>query len=91
MGQWAYLIPKVMAEGESSDGEEEAEAVPSARGACGQFVWPCPREYPATIAARKKKKWLIPADMSKEDVGKLFKQVLAKCGQGPEDCSIHLL
>lgn len=36
----------LQAEGESSGDEAEGEAKPTTRAQCGQFVWPCPREYP---------------------------------------------
>ena len=41
--------PMSEAEGESSADEDEGEAHASARGRCGQFVWPCPREYPSHL------------------------------------------
>ena len=79
------------AEGASSGSEEECEAAQTARGMCGQFVWPCPREYPTDAATRKSKKWLIPADLSKEDFGLLFKGVWVRFGQGPNMERIHVL
>ena len=78
------------ADGESSDNDEEAEAQSSERGMCGQFVWPCPREYPQTLRGRQAKKWLIPADLSKEDFGKLFKKIATSRGQGPNLVKIHV-
>ena len=71
------------AEGDSSDDEGDREANSTARARCGQFVWPCPREYPADAADRKKQKWLIPADLSKERFGLMFKTTCARHGQGP--------
>ena len=32
---------------------------------------------------RRRRKWLKPEDMTKEAVGKTFKKVCAKLGQGP--------
>ena len=77
-------------EGDSSGGEEEAEACQQARGACGQFVWPCPRAYPSSLADRKKQKWLKPDDLSKHDVGHLFKESCAKQGEGPNLKHVHV-
>ena len=71
------------AEGESSGGEEEFVATPIARGYCGQFVWPCPREYPESAEQRKTRKWLIPADLAKDAFGFMFKNALARHRQGP--------
>ena len=77
-------------EGESSGGESEAAANPTARGRCGQFVWPCPREYPSELATRQKEKWLKPSDMSKEAFGVKFKEVCAKLGEAPNLKNIHV-
>ena len=66
--------------GDSSDDGADVEAKVTQRAMCGQFVWPCPREYPSEIPARKKLKRLKPADMSKQDLGKLFKKVMSKAG-----------
>ena len=85
----AAMVPAV--EAESSGGEEEAEAEYTTRGRCGQFVWPCPREYPFDATAREAQKWRIPADMTKEAFGKLFKGVGAMLGQGPNFAHIRKL
>ena len=78
------------AEGESSGGEEESAASTSTRCSCGQFVWPCPREYPVDVGERKKQKWLIPADLQKEEMGLLFKDMCTKMGLGPAILKIHV-
>ena len=77
-------------EGDSSCGEEEVEATPNRRGFCGQFVWPCPREYPADAEERAKQKWLIPADMQKSEVGLLFKDTCFRIGLGPKLLKVHV-
>lgn len=77
-------------DGESSGAEEETEAEMNVRGRCGQFVWPCPREYPLDGGVRQARKWLIPADLSKEAFGELFKGVGAMLGQGPNFAHIHV-
>ena len=82
--------PLEQADGESSGDDEEAEALPNARGYCGQFVWPCPREYPAQLRCRQLRKWLIPADLSKTDTGLLFKTIVSGCGQGPNLAKLHV-
>ena len=69
------------AEGESSGGEEECAASPTARGYCGQFVWPRPREHPESAEQRRTQKWLIPADVPKADLGAIFKNALVKYRQ----------
>ena len=78
------------AEGESSDNADESEAKQTARGACGQLVWPCPRQYPAEPGDRRRDKWLIPADLSKAEFGQLFKQICMKMGQGPNLVKVHV-
>ena len=80
----------VQVDGDSSGGEEESEAKTSARGCCGQFVWPCPREYPSDSLKRKAQKWLIPEDLSKDALGNLFKDICTKLGQGPNIDKIHV-
>ena len=75
-------------EGDSSS-EEEAAAV-SERGTCGQFVWPCPRQYPSKLADRKSERWLKPADMSKQELGQLFRQVLVSKSQGHNLQRLHV-
>ena len=82
------MVPAV--EAESSGAEEEAEAESTARGRCGQFVWPCPREYPLDARVRAAQKWLIPADLSKQAVGELFKNVATMLGHGPNLAHIHV-
>eukprot|EP00959_Pyramimonas_sp_CCMP1952_P316113 6616202-Pyramimonas_sp.AAC.1 len=47
------------AEGDSSADEDEGAAHTSARGRCGQFVWPCPREYPSQLDEREAEPKLI--------------------------------
>ncbi|CAE7354455.1 unnamed protein product [Symbiodinium sp. CCMP2592] len=58
---------------------------------CGQFVWPCPREFPADPAVRKARNFTIPEDMSKETLGQTFKAVLAKHNQFVNLDSLHIL
>ena len=76
--------------GESSGDEDEKPAGMMSRCQCGQFVWPCPRQYPPDAAARKAQKWLIPADLSKEEMGTLFKTVGTRLGHGPKFQKIHV-
>ena len=76
-------------EGASTD-EEEAAAHYNNRGVCGQFVWPCPREYPPCPLERRHRNWLIPADLSKEECGVLFKRVGTNLGHGPILEKIHI-
>jgi len=68
-------------DGESSGGDEEAPAVARERGRCGQFVWPCPRRYPAHAEVRAAQTCPIPADFTKEAFGKLFHEILEKHSQ----------
>ena len=77
------------AEGDSSAYEEDTEASPKERGQCGQFVWPCPREFPAELEVRRERRWLKPEDMSKADFGVLFKSTLAKFQLGPSIVRLH--
>ena len=77
-------------DGDSSGDDEEAQALPSARGYCGQFVWPCPREYPEQVQTRRQRKWLIPADLSKAELGKLFKTEVVSFGHGPNLTRLHV-
>ena len=81
----AAMVPAV--EAESSGGEEESEAEYTSRGRCGQFVWPCPRKYPFDATAREAQKWRIPADMTKEAFGKLFKGVGGDARPGAQLCT----
>ena len=82
--------PMVSVEGESSASEGEAEARPTARAMCGQFVWPCPRQFPPDVATRRARKWLLPEDLSKAEVGTLFKDVATRLGQGPNLAKVHV-
>jgi hypothetical protein len=82
--------PLCQVDGASSGDDDEAEAVPTARGQCGQFVWPCPRQYPEQLQARQQKKWLIPADLSKWELGLMFKNVLLDFGHGPSIMKVHV-
>ena len=82
--------PNSHVDGESSCEDEEVEASASARAYCGQFVWPCPREYPEDAQVRESQKWLIPADRTKEQTGLLFKQMVTKFGLGPNLVKIHV-
>ena len=78
------------AEGESSNDEAAEEAKTCARAYCGQFVWPCPREYPSALEVRKAQKWLKPADMGKDEFGLLAKSVFLKLGLGPLLSNLHV-
>jgi len=80
----------VEAEGESSGGEEESAAEKSRRVTCGQFVWPCLRQYPTEVAERRRRKWLIPADLTKEQFGYMFKDVCIAAGHGPNIDKLHV-
>lgn len=46
-------------------------------------MWPCPRQYPGSVVARRGKKWLIPADLPKEQLGALSRNACNKVGHGP--------
>ena len=83
---------RVMAQvdGDSSDSEADQPTSQTARCACGQFVWPCPREYPADAIVREREKHFIPADFSKEKFGRLFKATLEKFGHAPNIVKIHV-
>ena len=76
-------------EGESSSNADEP-ADPKARARCGQFVWPCPRQYLADAASRKSRNCLIPADLSNEEAGKMFLQALGKCNQHSNISRLHV-
>ena len=69
------------AQGESSEEDADQPSSVKTRAMCCQFVWPCPREFPADPAVRKARNFLIPEDMSKESLGQTFKAVLAKHNQ----------
>ena len=71
------------AEGESSGFSEDEASGTTARGHCGQFVWPCPREYPKSLQERKRQKWLKPTDLGKATFGKLYKKTATQIGLGP--------
>ena len=84
-------MPKLCdTEGASTDEEAEVAAHYNNRGLCSQFVWPCPRAYPACPRERKSKNWLVPADLSKGEFGALFKQVGTSLGHGPIMEKIHV-
>ena len=80
----------VEVEGESSGSDGEAAAAANARAWCGQFVWPCPRKYPADAGQRKVQKRLIPNDLEKPELGKLFMKVAENVGQGPNLQKVHV-
>ena len=61
-----------------------------ARARCGQFVWPCPRLYISDVAVRKARKCLIPADLTNEEVGRIFLQVVTKCNQHSNLSRLHV-
>lgn len=82
--------PTVDCDGESSAGEDEDAAKQTDRGRCGQFVWPCPRQYLRDPSERMAKKWLIPSDLSKKDSGLIFKKVLTHYGHGADLDRIHV-
>ena len=75
---------------DGSSSEEEDPADQANRRPCGQFVLPCPRDYPSDKAARVKQTWLITEDMSKEALGKLFKAVLTKNKHGASIVKVHV-
>lgn len=75
--------------GADSDAEEDEAAEGKKRGFCGQYVWPCPREYPANPEQRKKKKFLIPEDLDKASFGALFKKALLACNQLANANDLH--
>ena len=75
-------------QGESSDADDAADSKVRAR--CGQFVWPCPRSYFEDAGVRKARKSLLPADLSKEEAGKVFLQVITKCNQLSNMTRLHV-
>ena len=82
--------PMVEVHGDSSGGEEEGEAKPGARAQCGQFVWPCPRKYPADARQRMAQGSPIPSDLSKGRVGELFMKVAKDIGQSQNLSKLHV-
>ena len=78
-----------MSEAEGSSSDEDEPAAQSRRAPCGQFVWPCPREFPSGLAARKSQKRLIPEDLSKAETGEFFKKTLTAHGQGGAIGKLH--
>lgn len=74
----------------SSSASEDDPAPTSKRGQVGQFVWPCPREYPSALEERKKRKHLIPEDVDKPAAGALFKKALAKNNQDGNLVRLHV-
>ena len=82
--------PLAEAVGESSSDEGETAAQVKERGRCGQFVWPCPRRYPADIATRRKQKWLVPADLDKQELGGVFQNVCFSLDQGSNLKKLHV-
>lgn len=77
-------------EGESSANEADEACATKARGMAGQYVWPCPREYPSSLEKRKSSKLLLPEDLSREEAGKLFKSVFAAHGHLPALSRLHV-
>ena len=77
-------------EGVSSDEDADRPSESKARGMCEQFVWPCPRGYPSELATRRDLKMLIPEDMSKQQVGEMFKKVVCQVGQLPNLDRLHI-
>ena len=76
-------------EGSSSASEHEP-AVSNKRCQVGQFVWPCPREYPSEVEDRKQRKHLIPEDVDKPAAGALFKKALVKNKQDGNLLRLHV-
>ena len=68
-------------EGDSSEEDSDKPSDAKARGMCGQWVWPCPREFPADVERRKAMKVLIPEDLDKSQVGEKFKKALSQHGK----------
>ena len=69
-------------EGESSGSDQEGPCEGKARGQCGQYVFPCPREYASNYEDRKKLKVFKPSDIPKAEMAKIFKQAFSQCGHG---------
>ena len=67
-------------EGESSGSDQEGPCEGKARGQCGQYVFPCPREYASNYEDRKKLKVFKPSDIPKAEMAKIFKQAFSQCG-----------
>ena len=84
------VCPVVEVEGDSSSGEEDVEAKSNTRAQCGQFVWPCPRRYPADQRQRKSQRCLKPADLSNQQAGELFRHVAEKVGQATNLSKLHV-
>ena len=76
--------------GDSSGSDGEVEAAANARACCGQFVWPCPRKYPADVAQRTAQKRFIPKDLGKPELGKLFIRIAENVGQGQNLKKVHV-
>jgi len=59
-----------------SDSDLPEGAAPKSRGMVCMFTWPCPREYPSELAARRKSCFLKPEDVSKPELLAIFKEAL---------------
>ena len=77
-------------QGVSSDEDADRPSESKAEGMCEQSVWPCPRGYPSELATRRDLKMLIPEDMSKQQVGEMFKKVVCQVGQLPNLDRLHI-
>ena len=77
-------------DGDASGAEMEAPSCSKARGMCGQFVWPCPREYHSSLECRRAKKCLIPEDLTKEEFGLLFKDCFKRHNQLANVARLHV-
>jgi len=66
-------------DGESSEYDEEAEAVPSLRGKKALVTAKCPRRYLREWRKRKANAMLIPSDMGKKAFLDSFRRVVGTC------------
>jgi hypothetical protein len=73
------LALQVPIAGASDDESADEAAASTKRGQCGQFVWPCPRQYHADLAERKRHSQLKPEDLSKEEFVDKFREAMAAC------------
>ena len=75
--------------GESDDESNDEGADSTKRAECGQFVWPCPRQYAASYEERWRKKQLKPEDLTKEELLTLFRKVLDQRGKAATIKRLH--
>ena len=66
---------------ESSDDDVCIAADPSKRAMVAMWTWATPRSYLKDQAMRRRKKQLIPTDVTKREVLSIFLRIMQKCGE----------